>query len=103
MKLGDVLLGEISESQRSKWQDMIESTYFTHSGCKERKTINRLTKDNIAPQQQCIVITDQVTNQLLLNGKGTRTMSHKKKKIKKRCNRLDTDTTIPHSESIRYI
>ena len=29
--IGDALLDEISESQRSKWQDMIKSTDFTHN------------------------------------------------------------------------
>ena len=51
VKLGDALLNEISESQRRKWQDMIESTDFTHSSRKSWKTINKLTKDYTAPHQ----------------------------------------------------
>ena len=38
----DVLLDEISESQRSKWQDMIEYSDFTHGRRKAWKTNTRL-------------------------------------------------------------
>ena len=43
VKLGDALLNEISESQRSKWQDMIKPTDFTHSSRKAWNTINNQT------------------------------------------------------------
>ena len=44
VRVGDVLLDEISEAQRSKWKEIIESTDFTHSSRKAWKTINTLTK-----------------------------------------------------------
>ena len=69
---GERLLDEISEAQRSKWQTLIESTDFTHSSRKAWRTINKLTKDSTAPQQQCRVTPDQVAHQLLLNGKGNK-------------------------------
>ena len=72
VRVGDALLDEISEAQRSKWKEMIESTDFTHSSRKAWKTINKLTKDYIEPQQQCKVTVDQVAHQLLLNGKGNK-------------------------------
>ena len=72
VRLGDALLDEISEAHRSKWKEMIESTDFTHSSRKEWKTINKLTKDYTAPQQQFKVTADQVAHQLLLNGKGNK-------------------------------
>ena len=34
VRVGDALLDEISEAQRSKWKEMIESTDFTHSSRK---------------------------------------------------------------------
>ena len=90
MKLGDALLNEISESQRNKGQDMIESTdYFTDSSPKTWKTINKLTKDHTAPQQQCRVIADQVAHQLLLNGK-----ENKDHKEKKRPNQEATESML---------
>ena len=58
VELGDTLLDAISESQRSKWQDMIESTDFTHISRKALRTINKLTKDYTAPQQQCRFTVD---------------------------------------------
>ena len=69
---GERLLDEISEAQHSKWQTLIESTDFTHSSRKAWRTINKLTKDSTAPQQQCRVTPDQVAHQLLLNGKGNK-------------------------------
>ena len=72
VRVGDALLDEISEAQRSKWKEMIESTDFTHSSRKAWKTINKLTKDNTEPQQQCKVTADQVAHPLLLNGKGNK-------------------------------
>ena len=62
VKLGYALLDEISESQRSKWQYMIESTDFTHSSRKAWKTINKLTNDYTAPNQQCRVTADQLVH-----------------------------------------
>ena len=72
VRVGDALLDEISEAQRSKWKEMIESTDFTHSSRKAWKTINKLTKDYTEPQQQCKVTADQVAHRLLLNGKGNK-------------------------------
>ena len=72
VRVGDALLDEISEAQRSKWKEMIESTDFTHSSRKAWKTINKLTKDYTKPQQQCKVTADQVAHQLLLNDKGNK-------------------------------
>ena len=45
VRVGDALLDEISEAQRSKWKEMIESTDFTQGSRKAWKTINKLTKD----------------------------------------------------------
>ena len=72
VRVGDALLDEISEAQRSKWTEMIESTDFTHSSRNAWKTINKLTKDYTEPQQQSKVTADQVAHQLLLNGKGNK-------------------------------
>ena len=72
VRVGDALLDEISEAQRSKWKEMIESTDFSHSSRKAWKTINKLTKDYTEPQQQCKVTADQVAHKLLLNGKGNK-------------------------------
>ena len=72
VRVVDAQLDEISEAQRSKWKEMIESTDFTHSSRKAWKTINKLTKDYTEPQQQCKVTADQVAHQLLLNGKGNK-------------------------------
>ena len=58
VRVGDALLDEISEAQRSMWKDKIESTDFTHSSRKAWKTINKLTKDYTEPQQQCKVTAD---------------------------------------------
>ena len=72
VRVGDALLDEISEAQRSKWKVKIESTDFTHSSRKAWKTINKLTKDYTEPRQQCKVTADQVAYQLLQNGKGNK-------------------------------
>ena len=90
--VGDALL-EISEAQRSKWKEMIESTDFTHSSRKAWKTINKLTKDYTEPQQQCKVTVDQVAHQLLLNGKGNKLHVPRREKMP-RCHRVKTNVTI---------
>ena len=81
VRVGDALLDEISEAQRSKWKAMIESTDFTHSSRKAWKTINKLTKDYTEPQQQCKVTADQVAHQLLLNGKGNKLYVPRREKM----------------------
>ena len=50
VRVGDVLLDDISEAQRSTWKEMIESTDFTHSSRKAWKTINKLTKTTQNPR-----------------------------------------------------
>ena len=72
----------ITEAQQKKWRTLIESTYFTHSSRKAWKTINKLLKDYTQPPQQCKVTADQVTHQLLLNGKGNSTHRPSNAKIK---------------------
>ena len=42
-RVGDVLLDEIPEAQRSKWKEMIESTDFTHRSRKAWKTSSQKT------------------------------------------------------------
>ena len=69
---GERLLDEISEAQSSKWQTLIESTDFTHSSRKAWRTINKLTKDSTAPQQQCRVTPDQVAISYYLTARGTK-------------------------------
>ena len=95
VRVGDALLDEISEAQRSKWKEMIESTDFTHSSRKAWKTINKLTKDYTEPQQQCKVTADQVAHQLLLNGKGNKLHVPRREKMpSQNCHRVKTNVTI---------
>ena len=89
VRVGDALLDEISEAQRSKWKEMIESTAFTHSSRNPWKTINKLTKDYTEPQQQCKVTANQVTHQLLLNARST-----KREDAKTNCHRVKSNVTI---------
>ena len=95
VRFGDALLDEISEAQRSKWKEMIESTDFIHSSRKAWKTINKLTKDYTEPQQQCKVTADQVAHQLLLNWQREQTARPTKREdAKTNCPRVKTNVTI---------
>ena len=70
---GNRLSNEIAEAQQKKWETLIESTDFTHSSRKAWKSINKLSKDYVQLQQQCMVTVDQVAHQLFLNDKGNST------------------------------
>ena len=95
VRVGDALLDEISEAQRSKWKEMIESTDFTHGSRKAWKTINKLTKDYTEPQQQCKVTADQVAHELLLKWQWEQTArSTKREDNKTNCHRVKTNVTI---------
>ena len=50
VRVGDALLDEISEAQRRKWKEMIESTDFTHSSRKawKQSTSSQNTTQNLS-------------------------------------------------------
>ena len=50
VRVGDALLDEISEAQRSKWKEMIESTDFTHSSRKawKKSTSSQKSTQNLS-------------------------------------------------------
>ena len=50
VRVGDALLDKISEAQRSKWKEMIESTDFTHSSRKawNQSTSSQKTTQNLS-------------------------------------------------------
>ena len=67
--LGEELMSAISEERRKAWQTLIESTDMTHNSKKAWSTIRKLCDDPCKPGQHCHTTANQVTHQLLLNGR----------------------------------
>ena len=67
--LGEEPMSAISEERRKAWQTLIESTYMTHNSTKAWSTIRNLCDDPCKLKQHCNTTANQVTHQLLLNGR----------------------------------
>ena len=94
VKLGDAQFNEISESQRSKWQDVIEFTDFTYSSHKAWKTSLRKTTLHVISNVESLQ-TRWLTNYYSMV-KETRITSHREEKDQTRCDRIHADITIPN-------
>ena len=55
---------------RKIWEEVITSTYITHNSRKAWKTSRKLSNDSTKSNPPCLVSANQVTHQLLVNGRG---------------------------------
>ena len=61
----------MKEQKRNKWEEVITSTDLTHNSRKAWQTIRKLSNDPTSTNPPCLVNANQVTHQLLVNGRGT--------------------------------
>lgn len=69
INLGEELLQILSENRRNKWIDTVTNVDLTHNSKKAWSTIRKLTSDPPAAAEPSPVTANQVSHQLLLNGK----------------------------------
>ena len=69
MESGHLLLDKMTEEKRKIWEEVNTSTNMTNR--KAWKTINKLSNDPTSSNPPCLVTANQVTHQLLVNGRGT--------------------------------
>ena len=65
---GNQLIELMAEQKKESWEEMITSIDLTHNRRKAWKIINSVSNDPTTPP--CLVNTNQVAHQLLVNGRG---------------------------------
>ena len=68
---GNTLIDKMTEEKRKRWEEVITSTNMTHNSRKAWKTIRKLSNDPTTSNPPCLVSANQVSHQLLVNGRGT--------------------------------
>ena len=68
---GNTLIDKMTEEKSKRWEEVITSTNMTHNSCNAWKTIKKLSNDPTTSNLPCLVSTNQVAHQLLVNGRGT--------------------------------
>ena len=92
------VLDKMTEEKRKIWEEVITSTNITHNSRKAWKTINTLSNDPTSSNPPCLVTTNQVAHQLLVNGRGTMP-SKPKRPVLPSATEGDTSKVYPFSES----
>ena len=59
------------KEEKKRWEEIITSTNMTHNSHKAWKIIKHLSNDPTSPIAPCLVSTNQVAHELLINRKGT--------------------------------
>ena len=75
---GNVLMNNIKEEKKKRWDEVNTSIIMTHNSRKAWKIIKYLSNDPTSPIAPCIVSANQVAHQFLMNSRGT--MSNKPKR-----------------------
>ena len=71
IEAGTRLVDTMTEEKKKRWEEVITSTDLTHNSRKAWKTIRSLSNDPTSPTPPCLVNSNQVAHQLLINGRGT--------------------------------
>ena len=66
------------DEKKKSWKEVITSTDLTHNSCRAWQTIRKLYNDTTTPNPPCLVNSNQVAHQLLINGQGTMTTKPKR-------------------------
>ena len=74
---GNVLMNNMKEEKKKRWEEVITSTNMTHNSRKAWNIIKHLSSDPTSPIAASLVSANQVAHQLLINSRGT--MSNKPK------------------------
>ena len=71
LKTKTKLIDTMKEQKRNKWEEVITSTDLTHNSRKAWQTSRKLSNDTTSTNPPCLVNSNQVAHQLLVNGRGT--------------------------------
>ena len=67
---GNELISKITAENKRRWEEMITSTDLTGNNRKACQTIRRISNDPTTSKPHCLVTTNQVAHQLLVNSRG---------------------------------
>ena len=67
---GNKLTSKMAEENKKRWEELITSTDLTHNSRKAWQTIRKISNDPTTPTSPCLVSSNQIAHQLLINGKG---------------------------------
>ena len=67
----NTLIDKMKDEKKKTWKEVITSTDLTHNSRRAWQTIRTLSNDPTTPNPPCLVNTNQVAHQLLINGQGT--------------------------------
>ena len=60
----------MKDEKKKSWEEVITSTDLTHNSRMVWQTIRKLSNNPTTPNPPCLVNSDQVAHQLLINGQG---------------------------------
>ena len=92
LELSESLMTSLNEARRDRWRETVSSIDMTHNSKMAWKTLNKLNAVNQPQKRMAGVTSNQVANQLLLNGKPLNNERGYLKKMKDEMNQVLQDS-----------
>ena len=78
---GNEMISKMTAENKRRWEEMITSTDMTGNSWKAWQTIKNIYNDPTTSKPPCLVTTNQVAHQLLVNGLGEMPTKHRCPKL----------------------